>query len=157
MSNTVVSESKKFCLDMALCDRELLFNRDFKLILSSFTIQRKISEGDVVGKKPFPATKKLLQQRRKVHENQWSQLCSFNVNGQWACSTCCKLLQNGHWARTVGCDTAFPHYTLAGLGYLYCHPQEDPSQNASRTALELRGHCFPCPLLPLNMVVLGLN
>lgn len=60
MPNTLVSESKRFCLDKVLCDRELLFNPDFTLILSSFTIQRKISEGSVVGgKKPFPATKKL--------------------------------------------------------------------------------------------------
>lgn len=70
-------------------------------------------------------------------------------------SSCCKLLQNGNWAHDVGCDTAFPHYTLAELGYLHCHPQEDPPQNGSRTALELRGHCSPCPLLPLNVLVLG--
>lgn len=108
MLNTVVSESKRFCLDKVLCDRELLFSPDFKLILSSFKIQRKISGETVVRKKkPFPATRKLLQQRRKVNENQWSHLCSFNVNGQWAFSTCCKLLQSWHWAHTVGCDTAF--------------------------------------------------
>lgn len=37
MSNTVVSESKGFCLDKVLCDRELLFNPDFRSILSSCT------------------------------------------------------------------------------------------------------------------------
>lgn len=146
MPNTVVSESKRFCLDKVLCDRELLFNPDFTLILSSFPIQRKISEGSVVGeKKSFPATKKLLQQRRKVSKTQQNQLFSFNVNGQWAFSTCCKLLQNGHWVHTAGCDATFPHYTLAGLGYLPGHPQEDPPQNGSRTALELGSHCLSLP------------
>lgn len=51
MSNTVVSESKGVCLHKVLCNRELLFSPDFRLILSSCTIQRKISEETVVGKK----------------------------------------------------------------------------------------------------------
>lgn len=67
------------------------------------------------------------------------------------------LMDNEHSVLSVNCyrmDTGltqqvviqfFLHYTLAGLGYLPCHPQEDPPQNGSRTALELRGHCLSLP------------
>ena len=46
----------------------------------------------------------------------------------------------------MGCDTAVPHYTLAGLGYqlLHGHPQEDPPQNGGRASLWLRGYHTAC-------------
>lgn len=96
-------------------------------------------------RKPFSATKKLLQQRRKAMRiNEISSVLLMLMGNKH--SVLAVTLQNGNWTQTVGCDTAVPRYTLAGLGYqlLHCHPQKDPHQNGSRASLWLRGRYTAC-------------
>lgn len=92
VSNTVVSESKGVCLDRVLCVRELLFNPDFRLILSSCKIERKISEVSVVGKKsPFQPLR---------------NCCNREENSLKISEVSCVLLMlmdNGHSVLAVNC------------------------------------------------------